>query len=392
MQAIYGGKVYTMNGAPLKKGVVLLDGGKIVAVGEELTLPEGCETFDATGKIVTPGLIDAHTHLGVYAEPAEWSAEDGNETSGPVTPAMDALDAINPSDIAFDDAFSGGVTTVMIAPGSANAVGGQCVVLKTVRRPTVESMILRRHAGLKIAFGENPRRVYGDKQKAPVTRMATAYLIRETLQKAKDYLKKKDTKEFVPDFGMDAVLRVLRHEMPLRAHAHRADDIMTALRIAREFDVDIVLDHCTEGHLIAEELSKRQARAAIGPQLITRAKMELKDKSYRTPAVLEAHGVQFALISDHPVVPNMFLSAYAGLAVRFGLSPAAALRAVTTDPAEILGIADRVGRLAPGYDADIVVWSGEPIELASRPEKIWVGGTCGEPPADNGGAAAWQQK
>ncbi len=392
MQAILGGKVYTMNGTPLKNGVVLLDGEKIAAVGENLALPEGCEVFDATGKIVTPGLIDAHTHLGVYAEPTEWSAEDGNETSGPVTPAMDALDAINPSDIAFDDAFSGGVTTVMIAPGSANAVGGQCVVVKTVRRPTVESMILRRHAGLKIAFGENPRRVYGDKQKAPVTRMATAYLIRETLQKARDYLKKKDTKEFVPDFGMDAVLRVLRHEMPLRAHAHRADDIMTALRIAREFDVEIVLDHCTEGHLIAEELAKRQARAAIGPQLITRAKMELKDKSYRTPAILEKHGIQFALVSDHPVVPNMFLSAYAGLAVRFGLSPAAALRAVTTDPAEILGIADRVGKLAPGYDADIVVWSGEPIELASRPEKIWVGGTCGEPPADNGGAAAWQQK
>ena len=222
MQAILGGKVYTMNGTPLNNGVVLLDGEKIAAVGENLALPEGCEVFDATGKIVTPGLIDAHTHLGVYAEPTEWSAEDGNETSGPVTPAMDALDAINPSDIAFDDAFSGGVTTVMIAPGSANAVGGQCVVVKTVRRPTVESMILRRHAGLKIAFGENPRRVYGDKQKAPVTRMATAYLIRETLQKARDYLKKKDTKEFVPDFGMDAVLRVLRHEMPLRAHAWRS--------------------------------------------------------------------------------------------------------------------------------------------------------------------------
>ena len=330
MQAILGGKVYTMNGTPLKNGVVLLDGEKIAAVGENLALPEGCEVFDATGKIVTPGLIDAHTHLGVYAEPTEWSAEDGNETSGPVTPAMDALDAINPSDIAFDDAFSGGVTTVMIAPGSANAVGGQCVVVKTVRRPTVESMILRRHAGLKIAFGENPRRVYGDKQKAPVTRMATAYLIRETLQKARDYLKKKDTKEFVPDVGMDAVLRVLRHEMPLRAHAHRVDDIMTALRIAREFDVEIVLDHCTEGHLIAEELAKRQARAAVGPQLITRAKMELKDKSYRTPAILEKHGIQFALVSDHPVVPNMFLSAYAGLAVRFGLSPAAALRAVTS--------------------------------------------------------------
>ena len=389
--AICGGKVYTMNGAPLERGCVLIEKGKIVAVGESLPIPDDCAVYDATGKVVTPGLIDAHTHLGVYAEPAEWSAEDGNETSGPVTPAMDALDAINPADIAFDDALAGGVTTVMIAPGSANAIGGQCVVLKTVRQATVESMLLKRHAGLKIAFGENPRRVYGDKQKAPVTRMATAYLIRETLQKARDYLKKKGTKEFTPDFGMDAVLKVLRHEMPLRAHAHRADDIMTALRIAREFDVDIVLDHCTEGHLIAEELAGRQAKAAIGPQLITRAKMELKDKSYRTPAVLDAHGVQFALISDHPVVPNMFLSAYAGLAVRFGLSPLAALRAVTRDPAEMMGISDKVGMLAPGRDADVVVWSGEPLEIASRVEKIWVGGSEKNLSADNGGAATWQK-
>ena len=191
---------------------------------------------------------------------------------------------------------------------------------------------------------------------------------------------------------MDAVLRVLRHEMPLRAHAHRADDIMTALRIAREFDVEIILDHCTEGHLIAEELARLQARAAVGPQLITRAKMELKDKSYRTPAVLEAHGVQFALISDHPVVPNMFLSVYAVLAVRFGLSPIAALRAVTRDPAEILGLADRVGMLAPGRDADIVVWSGEPLEIASRPEKIWVNGSIRDLTADNGGAVTCQKK
>ena len=391
MLAITGGKVYTMDGAVLEMGCVLVADGKIVAVGENLPIPEGCEIYDATGKVVMPGLIDAHTHLGVYSEPTEWSAEDGNEMSGPVTPAMDALDAINPTDIAFDDALAGGVTTVMIAPGSANAVGGQCVVVKTVRRPTVESMILKRHAGLKIAFGENPRRVYGDKQKAPVTRMATAYLIRETLQKAREYLKKKGSKEFTPDFGMDAVLRVLRHEMPLRAHAHRADDIMTALRIAREFDVDIVLDHCTEGHLIAAELAQRQAKAVIGPQLITRAKMELKDKSYRTPAVLAAHGVQFALISDHPVVPNMFLSVYAGLAVRFGLSPMAALRAVTRDPAEILGISDRVGMLAPGRDADIVVWSGDPLEMASRPVKIWVGGSVSDLSADNGGTA-WPQK
>ena len=375
-----------MAGAPLQHGTVLVRDGRILAVGETLELPADCEVIDATGKVVTPGLVDAHTHLGVYSEPTEWSAEDGNETSGPVTPAMDALDAVNPADIAFDDALAGGVTTVMIAPGSANAVGGQCVIVKTVRKPTVEAMLLKRHAGLKIAFGENPRRVYGDKQKAPVTRMATAYLVRETLLKGREYLKKKGSKEFAPDFGMDAVLRVLKHEMPLRAHAHRADDIMTALRIAREFDVKIILDHCTEGHLIAEELARRGARAAIGPQLITRAKMELKDKSYRTPAVLDQHGVAFALISDHPVVPNMFLSVYAGLAVRFGLSPMTALRSVTLEPAQMMGIADRVGSLATGKDADLVVWSGEPLEIAARPEQVWVGGLQQKLTADNGGA------
>lgn len=385
MIAIRGGVIHSLTGAPLDGGVVLIDKGRILAVGTGFEIPADCETIDATGRIVTPGLIDAHTHLGVYAEPTEWSAEDGNEMSGPVTPAMDALDAINPADIAFGDALAGGVTTVMIAPGSANAVGGQCVVAKTVRQMTVEAMIIKRNAGLKIAFGENPRRVYGDKQKAPVTRMATAYLIRETLQKGRDYLRKQGTKEFVPDLGMDAVVRVLRREMPLRAHAHRADDIMTALRIAKEFDVDLVLDHCTEGHLIAPELAMRGAKAAIGPQLITRAKMELKDKSYRTPAILAEHGVKFALVSDHPVVPNMFLSVYAGLAVRFGLSAEHALRSITRDAAELLGISDRVGTLEAGKDADVVVWSGHPLEMSGRPECVWVGGVKIPFEADNGG-------
>ena len=385
MIALKGAMIYTMSGSPIQGGVVLIDNGKIVAAGSGFDIPTDCEAMDVTGRIITPGLIDAHTHLGVYSEPTEWSAEDGNEVSGPVTPAMDVLDAINPADIGFGDALAGGVTTVMIAPGSANAVGGQCVVAKTVRRATVEAMIIRRNAGLKIAFGENPRRVYGEKQKAPTTRMATAYLVRETMQKAREYLKKQGTKEFVPDFGMDAVVRVLRREMPLRAHAHRADDIMTALRIAREFDVDIVLDHCTEGHLIAPELAQRNAKAAIGPQLITRAKMELKDKSYRTPAVLANYGVKFALVSDHPVVPNMFLSVYAGLAVRFGLDPEIALRSITRDAAEILGVSDRVGTLEKGKDADLVVWTGNPLEMTARPESVWVGGKKMVLEADNGG-------
>ena len=244
---------------------------------------------------------------------------------------------------------------------------------------------------MKIAFGENPRRVYGDKQKAPVTRMATAYLIREMLQKAKDYIKKKESKEFTPDFGMDAVLRVLRHEMPLRAHAHRADDIMTALRIAREFDVEIILDHCTEGHLIAEELARRQARRRDRPPADHTGQDGTQGQKLPNPGRIGGIRGTVCVGQRSPGSAEYVSFRVCRSGRALWLSPAAALRAVTVDPAQILGIADRVGRLAPGYDADVVIWSGEPIEMASRAEKIWVGGTCGQPPADNGGAA-WQQK
>ena len=385
MLVLRGAKIYKMDGSKPSVGNLLFQQGKIVAVGNDIAFPDEVSFLECKGQVITPGLIDAHTHLGVFSEALDWSGEDGNETSGPVTPEMDVLDAINPADIGFDDALSGGVTTAMIAPGSANAVGGQCVVLKTLSQLTVEAMVLKRHAGLKIAFGENPRRVYGDKQKAPVTRMATAALVRGQLQKGKTYLKKMGTKDHEPDYGMDAIVRVLRREMPLRAHAHRADDIMTALRIAREFDVEIIIEHCTEGHLVVDELARRNARAVIGPQLITRSKMELKDKSYRTPAVLAEHGVKFAIASDHPVVPNMFLSVYAGLAVRFGLDPVHALRAITCDAADILGIADRVGQLRPGMDADFVIWSGDPLSLDSFPVLVFVDGIPYTNRSDAGG-------
>jgi imidazolonepropionase-like amidohydrolase len=314
----------------------------------------------------------------VYGEALAWSGEDLNETSGPTTPELDVIDAINPDDIGLADALAGGVTTAMVAPGSANPVGGQCTVIKTRRQPTVEAMILKRYAGLKIAFGENPRRTYGEQKKAPVTRMATAALVRQTLLKGQDYLARQGEKDHKYDLGLETVARVLRREMPLRAHAHRADDIVTALRIASEFGVEIIIEHATEGHLIADVLAERQARLVLGPNLTTRSKLELKQRAFNAPAILASAGVAFALMSDHPVLPSAFLPVYAGLAVRFGLAEAQALRAITLDAARILGVAERVGSIKPGKDADIVVWNAPPLTLVARPELVVVDGVVGE--------------
>ncbi|MDT8903105.1 amidohydrolase [Anaeroselena agilis] len=390
MLALTGGTVLTMAGPALPGGTVLVEGGKIVAVGERVAVPAAATVIDTAGRYVTPGIIDAHTHLGVYTEAYAWAGEEVNETSRPTTPEMDVLDAINPDDAGLADAVAGGVTTVMVAPGSANPVGGQCSIIKTRRRASAEEMLLKRHAGLKIAFGENPRRVYGEQKKAPVTRMATAALVRETLLKAKDYVARAGEKDWRFDLGLEAVARVLRGEMPLRAHAHRADDIVTALRIAAEFGVEVIVEHATEGHNIAELLAARQARLVVGPNLTTRSKLELKDRSFAAPAVLAANGVRFALMSDHPVLPAAFLPVYAGLAVRFGLSEEQALRAITAEAADILGVGERVGRIAAGMDADLVVWDGPPLAVASRPRLVILDGAVGEVDAAQT-IAAWRE-
>lgn len=378
MLALTGGKIITMCDKSLKSGTILIDDGKILAIGQQLDIPHDCQIIDVTNKVITPGIIDAHSHMGIYSESLGWSGEDGNEESDPITPALNVIDAINPYDVGIVDSYRAGVTTAMIAPGSANPIGGQCIIIKTKPKPNIEEMVLKRNAGLKIAFGENPRKTYGDQKKMPVTRMATAAMIRKEFYKASRYLDKRSSSDYEFDLNMEALIKVLQKQMPLRAHAHRADDIVTAIRIAKEFDVDIIIEHATEGHLIADLIAAAKIPAVLGPNLITRAKMELKELNLAAPAILFQKGVFFALMSDHPVLPSGFLPVYAGIAARYGLPEEEALRAITVNAAKILGISQRVGSLAPGLDADLVVWSDYPLLLSAKPEMVFVDGDMEE--------------
>lgn len=380
MKAIVNGKVYTMAGDVIETGTVLIEDGKITAVGADIEVPAGAEVIDATGKIVTPGIIDAHTHLGIGEESYGWEGRDYNEASNPVTPQLRAIDAINPEDEGFKDAIKGGITTVMTGPGSANVLGGENLVLKTYGQ-TVDEMIVVNPCGIKGAFGENPKRFYGTRglPQAPVTRMATAYLMREALVKAQNYLNKveqaeKDGKPVERDLVQESVARLLKKEIPLRAHAHRHDDIMTILRIAKEFDINVTLEHCTEGHKIADYIADAGVPAVVGPSLTARSKVELKDKTFKTPWVLTQAGVKVALMTDHPVIPVQYLPICAGLAVREGLPEMEAMKAITINAAEILGVADRVGSLEAGKDADVVIFNGHPLETMSRVEKVLING------------------
>lgn len=371
MLAFTGARILTMAGPPLEKGTVLVDQDRIVEVKEGRVVPPGAEVLDLQGKTILPGMIDAHSHLGIVEEIYREEGDDCNENTDPVTPHLRAIDAINPADPGFLDALTGGVTTVITGPGSANIIGGEMVALKTWGT-VVDDMIVRFPAGLKAALGENPKRSYGrEKKAAPATRMASAAILRESLARAQDYLKKEAPER---DLKMEALGRVLKQEVPLRLHAHRADDIMTAVRIAEEFGVNLVIEHCTEGHLVAGKLAEKGIPVVIGPLLSNRAKVELQGITLRTASVLAEAGVQFALMTDHPVVPIQYLSVSAALAVKGGLSGERALRAVTIDAAAILGLEKRLGSLEPGKDADLVIWSGNPLDISSRVEQVFVEG------------------
>lgn len=373
MLAITNGRIYTITQGILPRGDILVENGKIVAIGTGLPVPAGATVIDATGRYVFPGFVEAHGHAGVMEDGFGWEGRDGNELTDPVTAHVRAIDAINPEEQGLRDAVEGGVTTLWSTPGSGNVIGGDGVTIKTHGRGrTVDEMIIKYPSGLKAAMGENPKRVYGNQKKMPSTRMGVAGVMREALAKGQNYLQKMKRaaedpeKPFERDLKMEAIARVLRREIPLRVHAHRADDIMTAVRIAEEFNIEITIEHCTEGHKVADELAKRGIRAVVGPSLTARSKVELRDRTLLTPLVLAKAGVEFAIMTDHPVIPIQYLPFSAALAVREGLDEEIALRAITINAAAIAGVADRVGSLEVGKDADIVVWSDHPFELMSR--------------------------
>lgn len=330
--------------------------------------------INCSDKYILPGFIDAHTHISLEEEGVGWYDADFNESFGLATPHVRAFDALKMRDRAFTDALHGGVTTAMITPGSANPIGGQCCIVKMVGN-IAEAAVIKESSGMKFAFGENPKRVYGDQKKFPSTRMGTAAVIREWLMKAQDYLKRKKTKEFKDrEMKLEAMLPLIEGKIQARAHAHQADDIITAYRIAQEFNLDMVFDHCTEGHLIAKELGKWKARAVVGPTFSSRSKPELRNKSFETAEILMDEGCVVALTTDHPVMPIEGLSIAAALCVRHGLDEERAIKAITENPAIILGLDKRLGKLEVGYDADVVVWDGHPLDVRSKTKAVFVDG------------------
>ena len=323
---------------------------------------------------MTPGFIDAHCHIGMFEDGMGFEGDDGNEYSNPVTPELRAIDAINPFDRCFEEACRGGVTSVVTGPGSANVIGGQFVAMKTAGS-RVEDMIIREPIAMKAAFGENPKRVYTD-SKTFYTRMTVASTLRKTLLDTLEYDRKltaaKNNAEKKPDydFKLASMLPVIRRELPLKIHAHRADDILTAIRIAKEFNIRITLDHFTEGYLIIdrikEDLKQLDAGIIIGPLLSDRSKIELRNLSMTAPRILYENGIKFAMMTDHPVIPEQYLPVCAALAVREALPERAALESITMNAAEIVGIADRVGSLEVGKDADIAVFCGDPLDARTK--------------------------
>ena len=363
MLLIKNGYIKPMVGCDIPNGCVLIDdNGKITAVDADIAAPEGCTVIDAQGRLVTPGCVDAHCHIGLDNEATGWEGKDYNEIVDPVTPQMRAIDSIYPLDEAFANAIQGGVTTACTGPGSANVIGGTFVAIKLVGK-RVDNMIVKFPLAMKCAFGENPKRCYGQgAKKAPMTRMGTAALLRELLFKASRYLADKEAGKN-PNFDMklEAMIPVLKGEIPLKAHAHRADDILTSIRIAKEFGVKITLDHCTDGSLIADELAEEGLCAFVGPTLGNKSKIELMNKSFTTPATLHAAGVPVSIITDAPVIPLQYLPMCAGLAVNAGLDPEEGWKAITINPARATGIGDRVGSLEPGKDGDVVIWTADPM-------------------------------
>jgi imidazolonepropionase-like amidohydrolase len=378
MLLIKNARLLTMAGKDYENGYIAAEGGKITALGDSIAELDrleaaAAEVIDAEGSYVLPGFIDAHCHVGMCEDSVGFEGEDVNEMTDPVTPHLRAIDAIFHADRSFTEAMEGGVTTVVTGPGSGNVIGGQFAALKTCGR-SVEEMLIREPVAMKVAFGENPKTTYHEKRQSPMTRMATAAILRESLMKAMEYKQmqddyQQDSESFdKPDYDMkmEALQKVLRREIPIKAHAHRADDILTALRIAREFNLRITIEHCTEGHLITDILREGNVSVITGPFLTDRSKIELRNQSAKTPGIVSKAGIKTAIMTDHPCTPVQYLPLCAAVAVKEGMSESEALKAITINAAEITGIDDRVGSLEIGKDADIIIMDGAPLELKTK--------------------------
>ena len=371
---IINGKVYTMEGDIFEQGYVDFENGKITAVGAAADAPayDG-EIYDAAGKIVWPGLVESHCHVGIHEEGMRQEGRDADESSDPLTPQLHALDAINPYDRGFQKALSVGITSMLVSPGSGNSVNGQIAAIKTFGND-VDKMLIRQPVAMKMAFGENPKD-HGKKGKSPVTRMAVAAMLRELLIKTQEYAAKKEKGIDVPfDYKLESMIPVLKGELYAHIHVHRADDILTALRIAREFHLKVDLIHATEGNLVKERIKEDGVMCSMGPSLRAPAKPEAKAKSFQTDVELVKYGCDIAIMTDHPTLTVEALPICAGLACKAGLSYMDAAKAITINAARVGHIADRVGSLAVGKDADIVVFDGDPLELATKPEAIFIEG------------------
>ena len=379
---IQNGVVHPMDGPVIPNGYVLLEGNKIKAVGSMDAVPQGWAgpVLDAAGGHILPGLVDAHCHLGMCGDGLGFEAEDDNESTDPCTPHLRALDGLNPLDRCFREAREAGVTTVLTGPGSGNPINGQGLAVKTIGR-WAEEMVVLEPASLKLALGENPKTVYHERKETPMTRMGTAAIIRAQFSKALEYLDKQnkaDAEEDTdpPDFDpkLEALLPALRGEVPVHIHAHRADDIATAVRLAREFGLKLVVVHGTEAHLLPELLAREHIPVITGPILTDRSKPELANSTSANPALLAKAGVEIAICTDHPVIPIQHLTLCAAVAARSGLEPEEALKAITLNGARLAGVDHRVGSLTPGKDADVVVTSGHPLNWMSRVEHVFIDG------------------
>jgi imidazolonepropionase-like amidohydrolase len=377
--AIVGGRVVSVIDPDLEQGTVLLRGGRIEAVGADLTVPDDAQVIDAAGRWVLPGFVESHAHVGIHEESSGTAGDDTNESSAAVLPGLRALDAINIEDPGFEDALRGGVTTVVVKPGSSNVFGGRTVVLKTAGGPTVDARVVSDVVSVKSAFGENPKTAHGAAGRTPLTRMGIAMLMRQSLIDARHYRAQREAasssgSSFAVDLGMETLVGMLDGDLLWDVHTHRHDDIASAIRIADEFGLRLIINHGTEAYKIVDPIAERSIPVVVGPMLTARTKVELQDSRESTPAVLDRAGIRVALTTDHPEVPIHLLVAQAAISVRAGLGRDVALAAISTSPAEIYGLGDRIGSLHAGADADVVIWSGDPLDIQSRVLQVIIEG------------------